>query len=275
MGKRKNTPASLRVKVWDTYIGLDVGQIDCPMCEIMKIYQINFHCSHVVADIEGGECSVENLRPLCSVCNQSMGKQNMLDFAKKNFPNSSLIPKDSLKESQFNCDSALKLVSRVSLAINTCCQNANIMCLNSEDNLLDILIQQIGLESALTYVKNCGLGFLAGDCRILQRVYLPEGKRPAIMYLNKSKTQFVYYNEKNERVEINLACLGKKLANVLQRSYLKAISSHSCVMPQLEECFLESWSDHINDLNNKDSQEGILKSINLLTEREVKTLYGH
>jgi hypothetical protein len=268
MGKRKKTPAPLRVKVWETYIGLDVGQIDCPMCEAVKIYQINFHCSHVVADIEGGECSLENLRPLCSICNQSMGKQNMLDYAKMNFPNSSLIPKPQLN------DCALTIVSPDSLVIGSYCPNANMMCLNSDDNLVDILIRQVGLESALTYVTNCGLGFLAGDCRLLHRVYLPSGKRPAIMFLNKSKTQFVYYDEKNERVEINLAGLGKKLASILQRSYLKAISSHSRAMPQLEECDLESWSDHINDLNNEESQEGILKSINLLSESEVKTLYN-
>jgi uncharacterized C2H2 Zn-finger protein len=104
-------------------------------------------------------------------------------------------------------------------------QNLNVMCLNPSDNLLDILTQQISLPNALAYVKNCALGRLASDCRILERMYLPEGKRPALMYHGKSKTQFVYYNEKNERViETNLAVMAKKLADILQRSYSKGIS---------------------------------------------------
>ncbi len=88
-----SAPAPLRAKVWVTYIGLDVGQTDCPMCEITKISPFQFHCSHVISKAEGGECSLENLRPLCSICNESMGKRNMLDYAKQFFPTSPLIPK--------------------------------------------------------------------------------------------------------------------------------------------------------------------------------------
>jgi uncharacterized C2H2 Zn-finger protein len=161
-------------------------------------------------------------------------------------------------------------------------QNLNVMCLNPKDNLLDILSQQTDLPNALTYIKNCALGRLAGDCRILQRVYLPTGKRPAIMYRNKSKTQFVYYNEKNDRVvETSLTVMAKKLADILQRSYSKAISlktdltcekltqSQRDELPHIEDYDRHMWNQHIHELQDEKYQKKMLKSLSLSCEKEV------
>lgn len=166
----------------------------------------------------------------------------------------------------------------------------NIMHLNTKDNLFDILIQQTNLPLTLTYVKNCALRRLIGDSQILQRVYLPEGKRPAIMYRDRSKTQFVYYNENNERIiETNFTVMAKKLADILYRSYLKGMSSiqtdlchnihgtqlkvtsdcESDAIPQVEDYDLQIWNDHIQELRDEKYQKKMLKSLNLPFENDI------
>jgi len=44
---------------------------------------MNFHCGHVVSEINGGELEPENLKPICQSCNSSMGTTNMNEFIKK------------------------------------------------------------------------------------------------------------------------------------------------------------------------------------------------
>jgi hypothetical protein len=43
----------------------------------------SFQCGHVIAEANGGVIHVDNLRPICSICNQSMGTENMDDFRKR------------------------------------------------------------------------------------------------------------------------------------------------------------------------------------------------
>lgn len=78
-------------------------------------------------------------------------------------------------------------------------QNLSILCLGSKDNLLDMLTSEEDLPRALGYVKSCALSRLAGDCRILERLYQLETDRAAIKLVNKSKTKFVYYDERQRR----------------------------------------------------------------------------
>lgn len=165
--------------------------------------------------------------------------------------------------------------------------NLNVMCLGSKDNLLDILTIQTNLPEALTYVKNSALGRLAGDCRILERVYLSPNQRPAIMYGNKSKTQYVYFNENNDRVvESNKEVVAKKLADILQRTYLKGMQSfqidlcgnireeYTCnplyeSMPEVESYDLQLWNSHIHDLRDEKYQKKVLKNLRIPVESEV------
>lgn len=78
---RPRVPRSLRALVWDRYIGLDKGSWTC-FCG-KKIYQMDFEAGHVVAVSKGGPTTVENLRPVCSMCNKSMGSENLFDFIAK------------------------------------------------------------------------------------------------------------------------------------------------------------------------------------------------
>jgi len=77
--------ASKRQQVWNTYIGPSNGQSPCFCCRSNIIDPFTFHCGHIVARANGGRNDIINLRPICSICNLSMGKVNMRAFAKQQF----------------------------------------------------------------------------------------------------------------------------------------------------------------------------------------------
>ena len=61
------------------------GVTKCVCCNYQEIRQIEFHCGHIIAEVNGGETTVENLKPICAQCNLSMGSMNMNEFIKKYF----------------------------------------------------------------------------------------------------------------------------------------------------------------------------------------------
>ena len=44
---------------------------------------LNFSCGHVIAEANGGELKLNNLKPICMSCNSSMGTQNMDSYIQK------------------------------------------------------------------------------------------------------------------------------------------------------------------------------------------------
>ena len=81
--KKQAIPKVLKDNVWNKYIGVEIGQTYCLCCKTNKITQSNFHCGHVISESKGGKMDCENLRPICSSCNLSMGSQNMDLFIEK------------------------------------------------------------------------------------------------------------------------------------------------------------------------------------------------
>jgi len=82
---RKNIPKTIKNKVWDKYIGPEKGQGQCYCCK-GKLDSKNFECGHVIPVKNGGRNILNNLRPICSCCNKSMGTQNLEDFKQTYFP---------------------------------------------------------------------------------------------------------------------------------------------------------------------------------------------
>jgi hypothetical protein len=91
--KKKCIPQSVRITVWDTYIGISIGQTHCYVCKTNLINQFNFHCGHVIAEKNGGSCEITNLRPICKSCNSSMRTTNLEDYKLKYFNNCNNIVK--------------------------------------------------------------------------------------------------------------------------------------------------------------------------------------
>jgi BMFP domain-containing protein YqiC len=83
--KKSKITQAMRIVCWNTHIGEEVGKTLCLCCKTNSITQHNFHCGHIVAEANGGLTCVDNLRPICAVCNNSMGTSDMKDFAITNF----------------------------------------------------------------------------------------------------------------------------------------------------------------------------------------------
>jgi 5-methylcytosine-specific restriction endonuclease McrA len=74
------------------------GLTKCLCCNYQEIRQIEFYCGplrgeerlesgafsdcHVILEKNGGKTNLDNLRPICTQCNLSMGIMNMLEFKK-------------------------------------------------------------------------------------------------------------------------------------------------------------------------------------------------
>lgn len=79
--KRKKTiPPSLKIKIWNKYIGDEIGKSKCLCCKIQDIYQASFSCGHITSEHNGGKIVLDNLKPICSSCNSSMGTKNMDEY---------------------------------------------------------------------------------------------------------------------------------------------------------------------------------------------------
>lgn len=81
--RKRTIPKTLKINIWNFYIGKEVGIAYCMCCQECEIIQGHFEAGHVVSERYGGHTTIENLRPICSLCNKSMGAQNMLEFMKE------------------------------------------------------------------------------------------------------------------------------------------------------------------------------------------------
>jgi hypothetical protein len=73
-----------RLQVWKTYMG-NCMEASCVCCKTRPINVFDFHCGHVIARANGGTLELSNLRPICSICNQSMNIMDMREFAKEEY----------------------------------------------------------------------------------------------------------------------------------------------------------------------------------------------
>jgi hypothetical protein len=78
--KKKRIAVALREQVWVR----SVGETFSSKCTVSwcnnPITVFTFQCGHVQAESKGGPTTLENLRPICSRCNQSMGTMHMNDW---------------------------------------------------------------------------------------------------------------------------------------------------------------------------------------------------
>lgn len=86
--KRKCLPKNRRIEVWEIYIGRNQSLHLCLICNIVEMQQgrSEWHAAHVIPYSNGGGSDVDNLRPICSGCNLSMGDSNMIDYCKEYYP---------------------------------------------------------------------------------------------------------------------------------------------------------------------------------------------
>jgi len=80
--KSDTIPLSIRNGVWCRYVSDALLRGMCYCCKVTQITVNDFQCGYYVSKKNGGETTVDNLRPLCSSCNTSLGIKNMDEFMK-------------------------------------------------------------------------------------------------------------------------------------------------------------------------------------------------
>lgn len=78
--KKQQMNKTTRALVWNKYYKDNIGSALCFVCKINKITPFYFECGHIVSEKDGGTSTVDNLRPICGMCNKSMGTKNMNEF---------------------------------------------------------------------------------------------------------------------------------------------------------------------------------------------------
>lgn len=82
--KKKSLSKIFKQLTWNRYIGENIASHKCLCCKITTIKNTDFVCGHVKPESKGGETEIENMRPICSGCNSSMGTKDMITFVKEN-----------------------------------------------------------------------------------------------------------------------------------------------------------------------------------------------
>lgn len=77
---KKQIPKKLKEAVWNKNIGIYIGVAKCLCCNTTKNQQMSFNCGHIISEFNGGETKLNNLLPICALCNNSMYTKNIGDF---------------------------------------------------------------------------------------------------------------------------------------------------------------------------------------------------
>jgi 5-methylcytosine-specific restriction endonuclease McrA len=81
--KKKSIPKSIKINIWNTYIGEDIMKHKCFCCKKNTIKIVDFEAGHVLSEANGGTDEITNFRPICRSCNSSMGTMHMEEYVKK------------------------------------------------------------------------------------------------------------------------------------------------------------------------------------------------
>ena len=81
---KKKINKKFKSLVWNRYIGENIASHKCFCCKMTTIKNVDFICGHVKPECKGGLMKIDNMRPICSGCNGSMGSKDMVNFVKEN-----------------------------------------------------------------------------------------------------------------------------------------------------------------------------------------------
>jgi hypothetical protein len=82
VAKRENIPKTVRNALWINFFKTErEGKCRCCLRETISIG--NFHAGHIKAHANGGLTTLDNLVPICALCNLSMQKMDLNEFIVK------------------------------------------------------------------------------------------------------------------------------------------------------------------------------------------------
>jgi 5-methylcytosine-specific restriction endonuclease McrA len=82
--KKKHISASLKTSVWIHYVGQKFNGYCCVEWCKTNLTPFTFEVGHNIPESKGGSTTIDNLRPICSQCNKSMGnKYTITEYSTK------------------------------------------------------------------------------------------------------------------------------------------------------------------------------------------------
>jgi len=78
--KKQSIPKNVKINVWNTHIDSNIQRHKCLCCKKAIISITEFDVGHIISEKNGGTLEINNLRPICSSCNHSMGTTNMIEY---------------------------------------------------------------------------------------------------------------------------------------------------------------------------------------------------
>ena len=83
---KNKIPKKIKNDSWDKYIGKEHGTALCLCCHKTQIDSKSFVGGHIISEKNEGLINIDNIIPICSECNSSMGSENMDVFIEKYYP---------------------------------------------------------------------------------------------------------------------------------------------------------------------------------------------
>lgn len=81
--RKKRIPKKKRQEVWTANNGESLS-VNCFCCNNQELNGMGaWECGHIISEANGGTLDTDNLKPICSGCNKSMGSKNMDDYMKE------------------------------------------------------------------------------------------------------------------------------------------------------------------------------------------------
>jgi hypothetical protein len=232
--------------------------VHCPHCERLFTRHDN-----MLRHVNSGKC--KKLPPSTGVTNVDV------EIIKKELC--------SLREQTSNEIAELKEVT-ARIANKSGNQILQVMCVTGNDNYLDMLTDKFGdFTKAIEYVRDCALSDVVGDCKLISNSYSKTtdcDQLPNMYYVDHKHSKIAYYNDKNERIVESKVAMGIRLANNLQKSYLKGVNflinrnleCRLCPNKFLENYDLMTWNEHIYKLSDDTYQKKIISRLNIPTLQE-------
>jgi len=81
---RERISKQMRMRVWSKRNINRTMDGNCFCCKIAITYD-DFDCGHIKPVFYGGATDVDNMEPICRVCNRDMSTENMMEYIQKNF----------------------------------------------------------------------------------------------------------------------------------------------------------------------------------------------
>ena len=261
--KRKTIPKAVKNSVWNTYIESNdpnklIGKcfVGCG-CEITIA---NFELGHVKAYSKGGSDKVENLRPICSTCNKSMGTMNLLEFKEK-------YGLDVKQEKVLNEEQLTKKITELEIKIIDVNKENDTLNLLKENETLDLdkcesfksyINESISIDKTKIYSKNININDEI-DKLMIQINQLKITLKDEIYTINES-----IKDKKNQLKDNNTKLMSHK-QHIDSFNSKISINDNSIKNSSIEK---EKFEEQLNLINKKKEEEhnSMVKKI----EEEIK-----